>query len=88
MLNGLIPLPNNGPVGYISAPSLPNDWRQENIRIDQNIGDGTRIFGRYTQESTQLPLHERQLRFGREPDGFPHQEPVSSTATTALVRIC
>ena len=38
MLNGLIPLPNNGPVGYISAPSLPNDWRQENIRIDHNIG--------------------------------------------------
>ena len=34
MLAGLIPLPNNGPVSYISAPSLPNDWRQENIRID------------------------------------------------------
>jgi hypothetical protein len=50
MLNGLIPLPNNGPVGYISAPSLPNDWRQENIRIDHNIGNMTRIFGRYTQE--------------------------------------
>ncbi|MCZ2080282.1 MAG: carboxypeptidase-like regulatory domain-containing protein [Bryobacterales bacterium] len=50
MLNGLIPLPNNGPVGYISAPSLPNDWRQENIRIDQNIGNNTRLFGRYTQE--------------------------------------
>lgn len=50
MLNGLIPLPNNGPVGYIAAPSLPNDWRQENIRIDQNIGNNTRMFGRYTQE--------------------------------------
>jgi hypothetical protein len=50
MLNGLIPLPNNGPVGYISAPSLPNDWRQENIRVDQNITSGTRLFGRYTQE--------------------------------------
>ena len=33
MLNGLVPLPNNGPIGYISAPSLPNDWRQENVRI-------------------------------------------------------
>lgn len=51
MMNGLIPLPNNGPVGYISAPSLPNDWRQENIRIDHNISSGTRIFGRYTQEA-------------------------------------
>jgi hypothetical protein len=50
MPNGLIPPPNNGPVGYISAPSLPNDWRQENIRIDQNIGNNTRLFGRYTQE--------------------------------------
>ena len=44
MLNGLIPLPNNGPVGYISAPSLPNDWRQENIRIDQNIGNSNAYF--------------------------------------------
>ena len=52
MLNGLIPLPNNGPVGYISAPSLPNDWRQENIRVDHNIGAGTRIFGRYTRKVT------------------------------------
>jgi hypothetical protein len=50
MLNGLIPVPNNGPVGYISAPSLPKDWRQENIRVDQNIGSNTRLFGRYTQE--------------------------------------
>jgi hypothetical protein len=51
IMNGLIPLPNNGPVSYISAPSLPNDWRQENIRIDHNIASGTRIFGRYTQEA-------------------------------------
>jgi len=50
MMSGLIPLPNNGPVSYISAPSLPNDWRQENIRIDHNIASATRIFGRYTQE--------------------------------------
>ena len=50
MMNGLIPLPNNGPVSYVSAPSLPKDWRQENIRIDHNIASSTRIFGRYTQE--------------------------------------
>jgi len=50
MLNGLVPLPNSGPVNYTSAPSLLNNWRQENIRVDQNVGTNTRVFARYTQE--------------------------------------
>ena len=50
MLNGLVPLPNSGPDGYTSAPSLPNNWRQDNIRVDQNISANTRLFVRYTGE--------------------------------------
>jgi hypothetical protein len=50
MLNALVPLPNSGPDGNTSAPSLPNNWRQDNIRVDQNIGPNTRLFVRYTQE--------------------------------------
>lgn len=51
MLNGLVPLPNSGPINYTSAPSLPNNWRQNNIRVDQNFGTNTRVFFRYTGES-------------------------------------
>jgi len=50
MLSGLIPLPNSGVLGYVSAPSLPNNWRQENIRVDQNFGSKTSLFVRYTFE--------------------------------------
>jgi len=50
LLGALIPRPNNGIVGYLSAPSLPTNWRQEQIRIDQNISDKTGLFVRYTQD--------------------------------------
>jgi hypothetical protein len=50
MMNGLVPLPNSGASAYVSAPSLPNNYRQDNIRIDHNIGTNTTIFGRYTTE--------------------------------------
>ena len=58
LLSGLIPLPNNGVDGYIAAPSLPTNWRQDMIRVDQNIGDKTSVFVRYTQdayEQTYVP---------------------------------
>jgi hypothetical protein len=37
-------MPNNGPTGYIQSPSIPNNWRQNLIRVDQNIGDRNRVF--------------------------------------------
>ncbi len=51
LLNGLIPLPNNGVIGYLRAPSLPTNWREEQIRVDQNISSKTSLFVRYTQDT-------------------------------------
>jgi hypothetical protein len=51
ILNGLIPLPNSGPTGWITASSAPTNWRQEQIRIDVNISDKTQTFFRYTQDT-------------------------------------
>jgi len=58
LLKGLIPLPNNGVDGYTAAHSLPTNWRQDMIRVDQNFGDRTSLFVRYTQdayEQTYVP---------------------------------
>ncbi|MGH9469775.1 MAG: carboxypeptidase regulatory-like domain-containing protein, partial [Terriglobia bacterium] len=51
LLNALFPLPNNGVDGYVTAPSLPTNWRDDTIRIDQNISDKTSAFFRVTNES-------------------------------------
>jgi len=51
LLNGLVPLPNSGPAGWITASSAPTNWRQEQIRIDYNISDKTQAFFRYTQDT-------------------------------------
>jgi hypothetical protein len=51
MLDGLVPLPNNGVVGYLKAPSAPTNWRQEQIRVDQNINEKTTAFVRFTQDT-------------------------------------
>jgi hypothetical protein len=51
LLNGLIPLPNNGVDTYTAAPSLPTNWRQEQIRVDQNIGNRTTAFVRFTNDA-------------------------------------
>jgi len=51
LLNGLVPLPNNGLDNYVAAHSLPTNWRQDMIRVDQNFGTKTSVFARYTQEA-------------------------------------
>ena len=51
LLDGLVPLPNNGLIRYTRAPSLPVDFREDMIRIDQNLSDKVRLFGRYTQDA-------------------------------------
>jgi hypothetical protein len=50
LMSGLVPMPNSGSFNYTSAPSLPNNYRQDNIRIDQNFSSRTTLFGRYTTE--------------------------------------
>ncbi len=51
LLNALVPLPNNGPIGYTSAQSLPANFRDDIIRIDQNIGSKNSLYLRYIQDS-------------------------------------
>jgi hypothetical protein len=51
LLNAFVPLPNDGVIGYVTAPRLPTTWREDSIRIDQNISEKTRVFGRYTQDA-------------------------------------
>ena len=51
LLNGMIPLPNNGIDGYAAAPSVPINFREEQIRVDQNISDKASLFVRVTNDT-------------------------------------
>lgn len=52
LLNGLVPLQNTGIAGHwATASPTATNWRQEQIRVDQNISDKTRVFVRYTQDA-------------------------------------
>jgi hypothetical protein len=51
LMDAMYPLPNSGPAGWITSSSAPTNWRQEQIRIDQNITDKTQAFFRYTQDT-------------------------------------
>jgi Carboxypeptidase regulatory-like domain len=51
LLDGLVPLPNSGPIKYVAPTPSQTNWRQEQIRVDQNISDKTQVFVRYTQDA-------------------------------------
>ncbi len=51
LLNGLVPLPNSGPNYWVLSSPTNTNWRQEQIRVDQNISDKTQLFVRYTQDA-------------------------------------
>jgi carboxypeptidase family protein len=55
LLNGLVPLPNTGPAGHLDgwtlSSSTATNWRQEQIRVDQNVSDKTTVFVRYTHDA-------------------------------------
>jgi len=51
LMDAFIPLPNSGAYNYIASASTPVDWRQEQIRVDHNFSDRTRLFVRYTQDA-------------------------------------
>lgn len=51
MLNGLVPLPNEGASSWILASNSSTNWRQEQIRVDQNVSDKTTVFVRYTHDA-------------------------------------
>jgi len=51
-LNGLVPLQNTSLLGqWSTSSSAPTNWRQEQIRIDENVSDKTQIFARWTQDA-------------------------------------
>jgi hypothetical protein len=69
----------NGAAGtfeYITPLSAINDYRQELIRVDQNVTDKVHLFGRYIQDS--VPTTEPGGLFAGEP--LPG---ISSTSTNA-----
>jgi hypothetical protein len=51
LLDGLLPLPNNGVDDYVASHSLPTNYREEQIRVDQNIGDRASVFVRFTNDA-------------------------------------
>ena len=51
LLDALIPLPNDGPITYTKAPSLPTNFREDGVRVDHNFSDTVRLFVRYTQDA-------------------------------------
>ncbi len=58
LLSPFIPVPNSGVDSYVSARTVPENFREEQLRVDQNISDKARIFVRYTHdtwERTQTP---------------------------------
>lgn len=60
LLSGMIPLPNSGIDGYRAAHSLPTNFREEQIRVDQNISDKASLFVRFSNDTwgqvTSTPL--------------------------------
>jgi hypothetical protein len=51
MLNAFVPLPNNGVDGYVSSIKVPADLLETSARVDQNIGDTTRFFAKFSYTS-------------------------------------
>jgi hypothetical protein len=52
LLNGMVPIQNTNVLGHwITSSPTVTKWRQEQIRVDQNISEKTRIFARWTQDA-------------------------------------
>ena len=89
-LNGFVPLPNNGPLGYVSAKSVPTNFSDTIIRVDQNLSDKASLFVRFASDTwanTTVPalwtgssLDTRPRRLTLFPPGRPW-----GTSTTTLL---
>jgi hypothetical protein len=51
LLSGLVPTPNSGIDKWTLASSTATNWRQEQIRVDENLSDKTQVFVRWTQDA-------------------------------------
>jgi hypothetical protein len=70
LLNAYVPLPNNGPDSYIAAHSQPTNWREEQIRVDQNISDKTSAFVRFTNDAWNTNWATEQWAAWGAPDSI------------------
>ena len=87
LLDALIPYPNNGPNVYTKAPDLPTNFREDTVRVDQNITDKVRLFVRFTQDGydqTQVPTLWTSSEFGtvKTPMSIPCKNAVLNLTTT------
>ena len=60
LLNAFVPLPNNGVNRYTKSPGAPVNFREDSVRVDQNISTNLRLFGRFTQDrvvTTVIPAY-------------------------------
>lgn len=60
LLNAYVPLPNNGVNRYTRAPAAPVNFREDSLRVDENITTNLRLFGRITQDrivTTVIPAY-------------------------------
>ncbi|MGH9454682.1 MAG: carboxypeptidase regulatory-like domain-containing protein, partial [Terriglobia bacterium] len=51
LLNSYVPYPNNGLINYITSARTTTDWRQELVRVDENLSDKTSMYFRGIYES-------------------------------------
>ena len=51
LLNAYVPAANNGIDGYVAAHSLPTNYREDQVRVDQNLSDKAAVFVRFTNDS-------------------------------------
>jgi hypothetical protein len=70
LLNAYIPLPNNGPDSYVAAHSQPTNWREEQIRVDQNISEKTTAFLRFTNDAWNTNWATEQWASWGAPDSI------------------
>ncbi len=82
LLDAYLPFPNNGPDSYVAAHSQPTNWREEQIRVDQNISDKTTAFLRFTNDAWNTNWATEQWASWGAPDSIntPFIGPAKSAA--------
>lgn len=66
LISAYFPTPNiaGNPVGWSGISPAPTNWREDQIRVDQNIGQKTRMFVRYTQDAWNTTVNPTLWQWG------------------------
>lgn len=51
LLNAYIPLPNSGPIGFVTSAPTNTDWRQDMLRLDEHFTDRTTAYAHLIQDA-------------------------------------